>query len=771
MKSATAALLLALAVLPVYAEEHPVVTVPSVLMKDTYAGLFESADAEVHFEFFVGASTKFTVKVEGETDDEAPALALRLFGPDGNEIVVTGTNKDKSKPQKNRVEWKNVKLEQTGRHRFELGADGPGAWSLRLDGNPKDVIDVTESNEPLAAGEEAAVDFVGLAGGRVAGTIKAPGKKNKLKGEFTRVVEPDGNVLSASDLDESGRLFLRQDGDHQVFFRNIGKEAGDWKVQVKARTPSLKRRKGLVDGDGVTWKPKVEKVQPKKAFHLETALRLVLTGRDLQKGLDVRLTKNSHETDILGTEIDYISDTEVHFTINLDTTASADGRSVGNWKVGVWNDPQYAVDGDRTTLDKSSVTVDDSFKFKSLSDGDIALPRGTENETEVFVLEFAGGFQNDIERMGFGSTDSVVANSARQRLEEYIILYVRHLFLVNETLGRVGSSAVPLCFVRGSVPGVAGSAGDAYNVLQVGGEMEASDPRDPQESLDWGFVPFDAGNSARGVFRQKLDDGTRVGLGVRLRFLNPALPEASASWIEATLPLLGEALTFDDRRYYQSGYFPYTIDEAERMEEIVLQTERVAREIAAVVAHHIAKAIGTDSGGSGPTANPTVAGEMYVDRTSLFFDDADIVDMVGRAVPHGMPGKADRLTIPWFTLATTQEFRLPDALTDEEYFGPFALFGGRPNARNNELKAGYHSSSDKPPGMELRIQGIQGTSPLYLNGRVVCGIYNLRIRFTDTKHDVSSSIRWQTRLFADVDKLRPDDRREAEFCNDAIDRE
>ena len=46
---------------------------------------------------------------------------------------------------------------------------------------------------------------------------------------------------------------------------------------------------------------------------------------------------------------------------------------------------------------------------------------------------------------------------------------------------------------------------------EIGGKMQGSDPRDPRESLDWGFVPFDSGNARRGVFRQELDDGTREG--------------------------------------------------------------------------------------------------------------------------------------------------------------------------------------------------------------------------------------------------------------------
>jgi hypothetical protein len=53
-------------------------------------------------------------------------------------------------------------------------------------------------------------------------------------------------------------------------------------------------------------------------------------------------------------------------------------------------------------------------------------------------------------------------------------------------------------------------------------------------------------------------------------------------------------------------------------------------------------------------------------------------------------------------------------------------------------------------------------------GRLVCGIYNLQIRFTDTLRDVRTTILWQVRVFTDVDKLRPQDQERGRSCNEAL---
>ena len=181
------------------AQEEPLVTVRDVLLRDTFEGTFEApGGGAVHYETFLGVDAKFDVEIDGRGDVEAPGLALRLFGPDGAELVITGTNKDKSKPNRNLVKWVNVKAPATGLYRLEMTADGAGAWRFRLNGSPKNVKTTVESEAPLPVGDEGAVPFVGLAGGKVTGQIKSPGKDNKLKGQFTRVIAPESRVSSLS---------------------------------------------------------------------------------------------------------------------------------------------------------------------------------------------------------------------------------------------------------------------------------------------------------------------------------------------------------------------------------------------------------------------------------------------------------------------------------------------------------------------------------------------------------------------------------------------
>ena len=196
--------------------------------------------------------------------------------------------------------------------------------------------------------------------------------------------------------------------------------------------------------------------------------------------------------------------------------------------------------------------------------------------------------------------------------------------------------------------------------------------------------------------------------------------------------------TAADRRLFAASFFPANQNEADRYKDVVNQVTRAAREIAAIVAHHVGKAMGAEDGkATGPMSNPTTAGDLWPTTTALAFSDAELTSLRGLAVPHALPGTTSDLRVGYFPLVTTHTYRFggnEECLTAVPYSARFGLVGGRPNAVREDYKVQYVLGSAVPRGLTLSYDGLDGTAPLYAdqaNNVFYWGIVVFRIAVTD----------------------------------------
>lgn len=708
-------------------------------LRDEVRGQIAEAGTPVHVEFYAPPGAKLSLLLrpdtKGETPTGADGLSLELCGPDGQLIPVAGTKADKSKPEKDLIRWRGVPIEQGGVHQLIVDASIAGGFRLVLSGTGGRQKLSTESDGNLLPGNTEELRFEGATGAKVTLDLRRMNKQTFV-GEVVAVLRPDGTELVPEDSDPGVRkLVLDADGEHRILFRNGANTGGGWRSTINVRSPAVKKRRAFLplEGSDVALVPRVQRVTPDKAFHRDRALELTLTGRDFQPGLDVRLTRKGR-TDIVATAVQVLSETEITCLVDLDTKTTTGETSIGKWKVGVFNAPTYSNPEDVLTLEKDTFTSHRTKTLESRSAGSITLPQGISDDTEVWWVNFVPQFQDDLDRVGLGSENPEVRALARAVVEGYVIAYLRDVFGQNETNGSTGNG-VRLSFVVTEPPEVAGEAGVDYNRIDVGGNQrgDLGDPDQADASLEWGFSPFDDGNQSREslVFVETDDEGveTRVGHGARLQFLDPLRGGADASFIEDTTPLRNTPLRGIDRIFFSDGFRPRTTAEATRYGDIVLQIERVSREYAAVVAHHIGRCMGVASGGGGPMATPTTAGGFWEERNSLSFVTADLTTMRSQTVPHQLPGRSKRLVVNFLPLrsmvplTSAQNFVhvLPDLTTDVEYTAELLLVGGRPNALPEDYRLRYIIGSDVPIGLERTFTDMTGTIPtLTANSTLNC---------------------------------------------------
>jgi hypothetical protein len=748
--------------------------------KDQLIGVLNQTSNELHVTFTVPAGTKLNLNAAPDTTlvNGANGLAFRLCDPEGNDLGITGSEFDKSKPEKDKVKWKKVPLPDFGTYTLVAGAGTPGGMGIEIaldEANGK--VDVT-SEEPLPVDDTATVPFDGREDDTLKYDLQKSGKGSKFKGELFQVKRPDGTLLplEEGDAKAKGKLLLDADGRHELLFKNVGKEAGTWRAKLTVKPRGSKKRKGLVSAPQTGVQPKVKTVDPEKAFNLDTALRVTITGREFQEGLDARLVRKNR-TDILGTDIEFVSDEEVSFVVDLDTTETEGDDSIGNWTVSVWNQPIYDDPEDRTTLDRRNPLFDESKKLKSVSSASVKLPGGVEDNTEVWQLVFNDDFQGDLDRMNLGSESAQVRNGVNSIVQAYVVAYVRDLLLINETNGAVKGAAIPMSFVIDDITAVAGKPGIDYNRIEIGGEYQEGDPRATLDPLEWGFSARDVGNQQRDDLMVHDEEGNRIGLGARTRVLSVRNnnDQASSSFRQAMEPLRLRPLTANDARYFVGQFNPNNPGQIARYAEIVEQIERASREIAAIIAHHIGRSMGLATAGEGPMASPSFSGEMWVERASLDFSSANLGSLRLTAVPHEMPGKSDRLKIAFFPIIDRQaELLSPNLITAVPYSIKWEYVGGRCNAVPSDYRVSYARGSEVPIGLTLSFEGLSGTAPVCIGGQctdvsnIYCGILEFAVIVEDIPRDKGSFLLHRLKVLPNVPLLPTQLQVQGQQCRDAV---
>jgi hypothetical protein len=740
-------------------------------LKDDLAGSLVDAANDVRIGLYAGAKSKLSATLGPDKQSEdvaATGLTLTLQRKDGTDLSELVAPHDKTKPG-GPVKWKNVVLDQTGDYVLIIRAATPGTFRLTLGGVAKALtVSETRTAVPPAGDPLPELAFDGFARGTVSWKLKPRTTSSRFKGEIVRIVQPDGTDLPEVDLVASGKAVLLQDGAHRLVYDNIGTQAGDASVSITASPPKLFKRRGYLRPEGTVLVPVVTKLVPNRAFHKDNELRMTVQGRDFQAGADVRLVRNGR-ADILGTNTDVISETEIFCTLDMDTTDTSEENSIGKWTLGVWNAPVYGAPEDPLTLVKESLTRSLSKKLESVSSANILLPNGVVKGTEIWYLHFNDAFQGDLNAMGLGSSDEAVRDAARGVVEAYATLFLRDLFRVNETSGALPKSgAIPVSFIVGKPGQAAGTVGEDYNRIEIGGAWQDGDPQDPAEPLRWGAsglpgFEIDFNNTHRDDLSINDASGERIGLGARTRVLDPDAPTAASGWQLAMLPLKTRPLTVFDRQYFVAGFFPDSQGEADRYREIVTQITRASREVAAIVAHHIGKAMGAEDGSeTGPMANPAASGDMWPPTRDLAFTETEATTLRTNFVPHQVPGKSGQLRVVYFPIITTQAGLLDPCVTTEPastYNANFGFVGGRPNADPSDFRVQYVVGSTlPPPQLKLTFAGLNGKVPITPTGNpadFTCYAAFFRIAVTDSLRGGVRFFRYRLDTYPDLANLPP----------------
>lgn len=745
-------------------------------LKDDLRGSVSDAAKQTRIRLYAAAGARLSLTLTSTAAEGTaiPGMTLALCDDAGSDLGVAGSAYDKSVAGSGVISWRKFPLTATGGYSLVLRGTGTGDWRLTLAGASAGIRETFPSPAPLGVNAEATVDFHGLRGATLSYSF-GPAAKSKFKGELVRIERPDASPIDGLGSAAKGKITLDADGVHHVVFRNVGNGIGAWTAKTTVTPAPLLVRRGWVRPSGTAFVPSVRKVTPSSGYKRDQAALVTLTGRDFQPGADVRLVRKGFATDILGKDVTVVSETRIDCTFDLDTGLTVGTDSTGTWNVGVWNAPVYGDVADRTTLVKDSPTSDTRKTFESVTAASIHLPAGVVKATELWQLDFNADFADDLARMGLGSADAEVARDARTTVQQYVVCFLRDLFDINETSGKLKSTSVPVSFVLGTVPGVAGKAGVDYNRIEIGGAYVTGDAADPAEQLAWGFAPLDAGNAHRDDLSIEVDNGsggkTRVGHGVRTRFLDPTLGTADSDWVTATQTLRQTPLTANDRRYFSTTYSPLSQSDVNRYRDVVGQITRISREIAAAVAHQVGRAMGLSAGGQGPMANPSTAGVLWPTTTSLAFSNADLATLRGNAVAHQLPGTGPAFTPTYFPLRSTQAAVLPDLTTDVAYSVDWNYVGGRPNAVPADYAVKF-SGGTRPLDLAVTYKGLAGKARLYLDastGSFYCDLAIFRITVTDSLRGGAVSFVYRLNVLANVPKLRPGvEQTNAQNCNNAI---
>jgi len=718
-------------------------------LADDLSGTFSgdpSKEIRVRVYASAGSNVSATLSPDPATAAPIPGLTLHLCDDLGGDLGVAGSKYDKTVAGTGVITWRRVPMPTTGGCTFILRGTGAGAWRLKLRGALAKIVETHASPADLAVNAQTSVDFQGLRGATAAFSV-APKGSSKFSAALLRVERPDGTAIDGFPADTTnpiakGKVVLDADGTHHLVFKNVGPGIGPWNAKIIVTPPKIVARRGFVAAAGTSLVPIVGRVTPAADYHLDDAADVTLTGRDFQQGADVRLVRNGFD-DIVATDVEVDSETRIRCKLNLATAPVTGKFSTGKWLVGVWNAPVYLTPGDPKTLDKTRPTRDTKRPFVCLSAAAITLPNGVIKNTETWQLVFNDDFQTDLNHMGLGSTDKATARLAKNAVEAYVVCFLRTLMKANETNGKLLAGTSPsISFVVGKIPSPAGKPGRDYDRIEIGGAWQTGDPQDPNEPLAWGFAPL---NQHPVDLSINVDDGAggtmRAGFGVRTDVLSILSPTINPDFANALSPLNQNKLTSADAQYFAPGFGPSTVAEANRYRDIVNQITRVAREIAALVAHHVGRAMGLAPGGTGPMASPATSGYLWPTTTGLAFAPADLNALVADAAPRTLPGKSAGLAVHFFPLLATQPSLLPDSTAAVDYGVNWNFVGGRANAVPADYSVKLASTIPVLSSIPLQgtvtatYQGLSITgSPVYIDasaGLPYGGIAFLRLTATD----------------------------------------
>ncbi|MHC4471749.1 MAG: hypothetical protein ACYS99_12380 [Planctomycetota bacterium] len=529
--------------------------------------------------------------------------------------------------------------------------------------------------------------------------------------EAQQLLGIDGSqLLDANALARSKVHVLPDEGEYTLVVG--GKNGGAYKARLKVKTPKAEKRERFISPGGFGPAPRIDEIDPEVGLVDSILRELEIEGFPFQKSLvddsppAVELKRK--KTVLAATSVEWIS--EEKLVASFDLT----GVKGGKWDLVVRN-PSGG---------------EGKIKFKVLKEGEFRLPDGVKAGTELWFVEFTDDFEEDLDLFQLRGDDDNVNAMAAEAVEAYVIYLLRtHFRLDGRTGDFVSQSSVPVSFVIDEVSQAAGFVGEDYNRLVIGGRAkELFDTTADNPFLNWGFVPLDLGNA---MFDDVGGAESETTAHLPIREMNPSLKDNSTGTFQDAFAM--NRLSADDEKYFLGSFFPATQDEMDRMEEIIRAVETLGREIAAIAAHHVGRAMGLSNSDSTQelflSGTPDLYGQYSGDKM-VAFQDAEIEQLKTSARLVNLPGKSRDLNANPFKLMPANVYLLPEVETNRAYDVKLMTMGGRPDLVREDLKfEGIDGAI--PIGFQLEDGHVRGTAPFFVGATFYLGAFQFRVRVTD----------------------------------------
>jgi hypothetical protein len=674
--------LLAVSVSPVSlpaAEPSPEVNADIGLV-DTIHGTFGVAGEAHRLAFFAPAGTKLktTLAPEG-TPDPGATLAVEGPGPGGAVLTVPGF--------------------------YDLVVSGttPGKYLLTVKGKPgsKTTIPATD----LAPGERVEIPF-----GAYAGAVLS----FKLKG--ATAVSLTDPVLVSTPLSgtKGSKIPLGRTGVWTIEIEGLGGPASG---SITAKQPKVAKREMWLSAGGFGPRPVIASVTPPDALMGRTATGIEVTGTGIDPDADVRLSGKSAQVPALDT---------TPITDGLSVDFDLSGAAAGKWTLRLVNPSGAPAE--------TTFTVVDPVK--------VALPDGVTEETEVFHLDFTEDFRQSLSLFGLRSgVNATLDDYAASAVATYTLYHLRRFFLLDGTTGELPAdgTVLPVSFVLEAPPALLGAPGTAWNRIVIGGNISDASASD-HPTLNWGLVPVDAGNAAL----ENVDGGGATVL-FGIAEMDPGDTDRTTSDFRGSfIGMRASKLTASDAVFFRpwadgNRYYPKEVEYA-RMALIAGTINRLAREMAAVLAHHVGRSLGLANGDwfadDSPSGLPDRYGDFSANHDATFTStelDTLAANLAAFTAKRALPGKSSELKGEYFPLFPTDPYLLADATTMVSYpLLAFATAGGRPDIEPEDVRW-EGMSGTIPAGFGLTGAGIfGGKAPFESATGWYYGVYKFSVGAEDT---------------------------------------
>jgi hypothetical protein len=452
---------------------------------------------------------------------------------------------------------------------------------------------------------------------------------NFNKVDKVRLIAPDGQVL-----DPLQGMTLPKTGEYTY---EVSGKGGDYKATLNIKTPKADKRDTYLSKGGYDiLEMEIDNIDTDEGITDRDVRNIEIEGFPFKESTDdgspptVFLEKGKERIQAFDVSLGTGSTAQFQRLLaSFDLT----GAKTGKWKLYVRN---------------PSGSEDDT-KFKIIKQSSFDLPDGVRNGTEVWYLDFDESFESDLNLFALRGTDEDVNADALRQVKEQTIFYLRQHFRLNGQDGRLEkSNSVPVSFVFEMVSKAGGQIGEDYNRLRLGGvARQGVDPSPDNLFLNWGFADVDGPNS---FFN---DIGEDAGSGwLPLREMNPvSLDMTTAPYRQA---FLIDVLSTSDAKYFEKKFSPSTAEEIERNDELSVAFDTLGRELAAIAAHHIARAMGVPNSDSVTPGNPLflsgtpdLFGQFAADE-DVEFTDAEIEFLGLQIRISNLPGSSDVLEVRRF---------------------------------------------------------------------------------------------------------------------------